>query len=649
MFKLSNTVLIPILTLCSLTASAQWAKVYTTSCDRVQSLTPSAIQGSSASPNLTVDTSTQYQGIDGFGYAITYAACANLYNMDASTRDALLKRTFSPTEGFGVNYVRVSIGCNDFSSEDYTLCDTKGPDSDLLQDFKLHTDETQYVIPILKQIKEYNPDLKIIGSPWTPPLWMKSNHAWTDGELLSQYYDAYGDYFVKFVQAFQAEGLDIYAVTHQNEPMNRGNSASCYMSWQTAADFISQSLAPKFKAAGLSTLIYLWDHNYDYDGGGDQMYYPAKAVERMGDSFEGKELVAGAAWHSYTADPVNDYVSMIDIYNKTGMDNLFTEASIGTWNDGDNLWGSLARDMCHLVVLPMWGYCRGSVVWNFALDTYGRPYVPGGCSTCRGAISVSEDGSSWVYNSHYYIMAHTTAVVDAGARRVATNSSMDSGVYTTAFLNSDGTTAVAIANTTWNDLTVKVKAGDYTYSIAVPMGGVATARLGLTGSAAKDSMITPLTPPENRYISGTFNNWVTPGADDAYKMTYADGVYLFNTSLSGTGRFCVYAANWWPKWGRVNTSDILSDTQSVVSLQANPDGEDLDIWYDLSEGDYTLAFDPEALTMSISAQGGVGDIGADSSNVTPIYYTLMGQHVEHPTSGLYLRVIPSRTEKVWLK
>ncbi|MCC8038294.1 MAG: starch-binding protein [Bacteroidales bacterium] len=507
MFKLSNTVLIPILTLCSLSVSAQWAKVYTTAGDRSQEMEPSAVEATSVTANYTVDTSTKYQGVDGFGCAITYASCYNVMKMSETMREELLKRTFSPTDGYGVSYVRISIGCNDFSSGDYTLCDTQGPDDDLLQNFGLHSDEINYVIPMLKKIKALNPNLKIIASPWTPPLWMKTSNSWKGEELSSTYYSTYADYFVKFVQAFQAEGLDIYAVTHQNEPMNRGNSASCYMSWETAGDFISQALAPKFKAAGLTTKIYLWDHNYNYDNESGQTDYPYHAIQRMGTDFDGADLVAGAAWHNYVDNPETSYTEMTDIYNKTGKENLFTESSIGTWNNGDNLAGSLARDMRNNIILPMSAYCRGSIVWNFALDVNGKPYVSGGCNTCRGAISVAEDGSSYTCNSHYYDMAHASVSVKVGATNVATSGSM-SDVTISSFLNPDGTVGVLIANTNSSAQTVNVACGSYTYSFAVPANGVVCAELGMSETDAKSDWVT--LPSTTIYYDNTLTQWDTP-------------------------------------------------------------------------------------------------------------------------------------------
>ena len=286
---------------------AQKAVQYTTDGTRTYSLTQKTITGEKSENTrsaIVLKPEEKNQSIDGFGFAITYSSCYNLLKMTAEARTALLKKTFSMTEGYGASYVRISLGCNDFSSTEYSLCDEKGPDNDLLQNFRLYKDETHYVIPVLKEILAINPNLKIIAAPWTSPRWMKVksrdnltlHNSWTDGHLNPSYYKAYAEYFVKFVEAFKQEGINIYAVSPQNEPLNPGNCASLYMPWNEQAGFVQQ-LAPAFKRAGLTTKIYLFDHNYNYDGKESEQQYPAKIYKVYENKdFEGKELVVGAAY-----------------------------------------------------------------------------------------------------------------------------------------------------------------------------------------------------------------------------------------------------------------------------------------------------------------------------------------------------------------
>ena len=159
------------------------------------------VTGSSMSPlTITLDPATRYQEMDGFGSAITGSTCYNLMQMAPADRTKFLKETFSETEGLGQSYVRISIGCSDFSLSEYTCCDEPG-----IENFKLESEELDLVIPILKEILAINPAIKVLGSPWTCPRWMKVNNltdlqpynSWTSGQLNPKYYGDYGTYFTK--------------------------------------------------------------------------------------------------------------------------------------------------------------------------------------------------------------------------------------------------------------------------------------------------------------------------------------------------------------------------------------------------------------------------------------------------------------------
>ena len=244
------------------------ARLFTTTADGINLLRQDSVNtlsGTNMAPTtIELDPSLRMQTMEGFGYAITYSTAYNLLKMSKTDRELFLKNTFSPTSGYGSSYVRISIGCSDFSSTEYTLCDKQG-----LENFALQSDETLYVIPVLKEILAINPDLKIIASPWTCPRWMKvaniitktPHNKWTDGHLNPDYRSDYAQYFVKFVQAMKQQGINIYAVTPQNEPLNPGNCASTYMPWQEEAPFVKE-LARAFKSSGLATKIYVYDHKF---------------------------------------------------------------------------------------------------------------------------------------------------------------------------------------------------------------------------------------------------------------------------------------------------------------------------------------------------------------------------------------------------
>lgn len=455
---------------------AQTGIKYTTTGDRNSSFAVSEVKGEVTTVktgSIRLDTGNEYQTIEGFGFAMTYSACYNLLKMSQEDRTELLTRTFSPTEGYGASYVRISIGCSDFSSTEYSLCDSKGPEDDLLRGFRLYKDETDYVIPVLKEVLAINPDLKIMGSPWTCPRWMKVNNltdlkpynSWTDGHLSPTYYRTYADYFVRFIQAFKAEGIDIYSVTPQNEPLNPGNCASLVMNWNEEAAFVQQ-LAAAIKRADLSTKIYVFDHNYNYDNISSQQQYPVKIYDLLRDkNFEGKELIVGAAYHNYGGS--TDELNRIH-QSYPDKELIFTEASIGTWNNGRNLDTSLADIAENVALQTVNKWCVGVIVWNFMLDMNRGPNLDGGCQTCFGAVDVANDYKSYTFNSHYYALCHLSAVVKPGAVRIGNSGWNMRGVTQSTFRNPDGTLAVVIYNSLQTPLSIHVTDYNVRYPLDVP-------------------------------------------------------------------------------------------------------------------------------------------------------------------------------------
>lgn len=440
----------------------------------------SSVTGTRTGSNIiTLCPDTLHQTMDGFGYAITYSSCYNLLKMDPKDRYQFLLNTFSPTEGLGVSYARISIGCSDFSSTEYSLCDKPG-----LQNFALYTDETDYVIPVIKEILAINPHLKIMAAPWTCPRWMKvkdlktlkAHDSWTSGHLNPRLRSTYAQYFVKFVQAFEQQGIPIYAVTPQNEPLNQGNCASLYMPWDEQAQFIKY-LAPAFKKAGLSTKIYCFDHNWNYDNMQEQRGYPVKVFNALTGLQEGSELVVGSAWHDYGGE-----ASELDNINRQLPDKevIFTEASIGQWNDGRNLEKRLLTDMNRLVYNTVSRQCRAVMVWNLMLDLKRGPNLDGGCTTCYGAVDIDENNYKTLsLNSHYFIIAHSSAVVQPDARRIGQQVKGCKGINTISFVNPDSTTATLLVNNGTSDTKVSiVKETGCVANVKVPARSVVSVLIG---------------------------------------------------------------------------------------------------------------------------------------------------------------------------
>ena len=414
---------------------------------------------------IKLDATARYQTMDGFGASITGSTCYNLLKMTDEGRRKFLMETFSPAEGMGHSYIRIAIGCSDFSLSEYTCCDIQG-----IQNFALTSEETLYVIPVLKEILAINPSVKIMGSPWTCPRWMKVNNltdreifnSWTSGQLNPLYYADYATYFVKWIQAFAAEGIKIYSVTPQNEPLNRGNSASLFMGWQEQHDFVKNHLTPQFKSAAINTKIYLFDHNYNYDNKSDQIKYPAKIYDAGIDS----EIVAGAAYHNYGGDKSE----LLDIHDRyPDRELVFTETSTGTWNDGRNLEARLIEDMREVALGTVNNWCRGVIVWNLMLDSEHGPNRKGGCQTCYGAVDINKSNYSAITrNSYYYIISHLSAVVKPGAVRIGTTGFAEAGFVHAAFENTDDTYAVVLLNSTAESKKITLDDGAHHFSYDAP-------------------------------------------------------------------------------------------------------------------------------------------------------------------------------------
>jgi glucosylceramidase len=442
------------------------ATVYTTSAGGLrfaESRVPLMRPGTAAAYRVLLNGKS-FQSVDGFGLAITQASCYNLLKMSPADRTAFLTEVFDRERGMGSSLIRVCIGGSDFSMDEFTWCDEPG-----LEHFAVHPLDEQYLFPVLDEIFAINPDVQIIASPWSAPLWMKvgedgrtPHNQWFAGHLGEAYYQDYAKYFVRWIQEMERRGYPIMAVTLQNEPLNRGNSMSTYMSWQEQSNFIKWAIGPAFAAAGLKTKVLVFDHNYSYDGNSGQQDYPVHIFEDP----EAGRYVQGSAWHNYGGN-----VSVLDGVHARFPDKeiYFTEASIGTWNYSfeDCLINDF-RDV-FLGTLGRWG--KGVTLWNLMLDYQGKPFRPRGCSTCYGAVSIDASDyslNSVVRNSHYYDVAHCSKVLQPGAVRLGTSGYSAAGLTYQLYRNPDGSYAALILNETGSDALLNFVTDNYAVACRIP-------------------------------------------------------------------------------------------------------------------------------------------------------------------------------------
>ena len=381
--------------------------------------------------DISIDSNITYQTVDGFGFTLTGGSAELINGMGTTEKNNLLTELFSNT-GIGISYLRVSIGASDLSSSVFSYDDMPAGQTDpTLANFSLSQDLT-HLVPVLKQILAINPGIKIMGSPWSPPVWMKNPGAGQatassiGGSLKPEYYNVYAQYFVKYIQAMKAQGINIDAITIQNEPEHGGNNPSMLMSAPQQATFIKNSLGPAFQAAALTTKIIIWDHNCDNPS------YPKSIL----DDAAAKAFIDGSAFHLYAGD-----ISALSVVRDAHPDkNLyFTEqwtSSTGGF-DGDLKW-----HLKNVIIGSMRNYSKIALEWNLANDPSFGPHTPGGCTQCKGALTIS--GSGVAKNVAYYIVAHASKFVPMGSTRIS--SSMSGSLYNVAFKTPAGKKVLIVLN-----------------------------------------------------------------------------------------------------------------------------------------------------------------------------------------------------------
>lgn len=528
--------------------SAQKAHIYTTTEDGTKLLSETVMNTTIGSPTtnyVRINAAKNYQMIDGFGFALTGGSCYNLMRMSAEERATLLTKIFSESRGYGASYVRISIGCSDFSRSRYTLCDTKG-----IEHFALQSEETDYVIPVLREVMAINPKLKVIAAPWTAPRWMKVSDKngsvpydnYVGGHLNKAYYADYAEYFVRFVKAMRDNGITINAVTPQNEPGNGANEGGAMlMDADEEAAFV-RVLASAFHNAGLNTNIYVFDHNFDNEQYAEQVISYLKSS-----SFLGDDLVSGAAFHNYGGDPA----AMATFHNNTGKTAIYTETSIGTWNDGRNLNGKLCGEFNWSGLRALQNYCSGFIAWNLILDYNGRPTTLSN-SSVYGNIEINPSDYSLAsvrYNRDYYIVCQLSAVIRPGAVRC---DYMDNGVPRddwdlnyVALKNPDGTIAFVISNKTSTSRHINLASDGEYVKVSIPAKSVVSVLLGDTEQGSLAFGGVRMTPSDD-WKSFSVNVYLERGktytatGDDAFLAAdfYEDPDFFVK---SGGGRFTFLA------------------------------------------------------------------------------------------------------------
>jgi glucosylceramidase len=429
----------------------------------LQAQTPIAFTAGTAGSGQTivVDETTRFQQFSGAGASFTDTA-AWLMNssgaLSSATRTSVMQQLFDPSAGIGLSFLRNPMGASDLARFDYTYDDVPAGQTDPnLNAFSIAHDLVD-VLPLTRQAKQLNPALKVMATPWTAPAWMKDNGAIDQGFLQAQFYAAYAQYFVKYVQAYAAQGVAIDYVTAQNEPTCCAGYPSMQWNGSGVHFFIGTDLLPAFHAAGLGTKVLALDWNWD-----SYAAFGAPTVEDA--AIRNDSLFGGIAWHGYSGD-VSEQTTVHNQF--PGTDAFDTEHSGGTW-----IADQQHEDMFNIIDYTRnWG--KSVVKWSLAVDQNMGPH-DGGCGTCTGLITVhhGDSRSGQVdFNIEYYDMGHLTKFVRPGAFRIASTAS--TSVPNVAWLNPDGSKALVTYNASGATQSLHVVWGGESFTFSLPARTSAT-------------------------------------------------------------------------------------------------------------------------------------------------------------------------------
>ena len=417
---------------------------------------------------ITVNDVVKYQQIDGFGASLTDSSAWLLWNkLSEGQRKAALQMLFSREKGIGLSVLRQPMGASDFALEDYSYDDMpRGETDPELKHFSIDHDRA-YIIPILRDAFALNPQLKIIASPWSPPGWMKTSGSMIQGALLPSAYAPLANYFVKFVQAYEAVGIPVYAVTIQNEPLNIPNDyPGLGMTAGEQTVFLRDHLGPAFRDAGIKTKIMIFDHNWDL------IQFPITVLNDA----TAAASATGTAIHCYGGS----VTAQAELHNRfPDKDIWLTECSGGEWQKG-----KLLEQQVRLIIGATRNWAKSVVLWNLALNQNHEPYL-GGCTTCRGVITVDDSASPLrvIETVDFTALGHASKYVQPGAYRIESNSFGEGSLEDVAFKNPDGSIVLVVLNGSNGPATFNIGWKDKYASYRLAASSVATFRWSADATA----------------------------------------------------------------------------------------------------------------------------------------------------------------------
>ena len=381
----------------------------------------------------------EYQTVNGFGGAFTEAASTTLDKLDAEKRQQILKMYFDTEEGIGYNFGRVHMNSCDFSLGNYTCVDEN---DQTLESFQINRDKAS-VIPMIKDAMKYNGNIDIFASPWSPPAYMKTTGEMNrGGSLKKEYYELWSQYFVKFIEEYKKNGINIGMITVQNEPASAQKWDSCVYTPEEERDFVKYHLGKKMKEIGVKVMF--WDHN--------KVWLVDRAEAVLSDD-EASDLIDGVACHWYRGDHFDNLAIFHELYPNKEI--LFSEGCY-EYSLGEMDTVKIGEKYAHDIIGNFNNYCNAFCDWNLLLNEEGGPNHVG--NLCDAPVMVDTKTKEIHIHDSYYYIGHFSKYVKKGAKRIG-SSRWSTELETVSFKNPDGSIVSVVLNTTDNDVdfTFKIK------------------------------------------------------------------------------------------------------------------------------------------------------------------------------------------------
>ncbi|HPG10160.1 MAG TPA: glycoside hydrolase family 30 protein [Chitinophagaceae bacterium] len=399
------------------------------------SFTPKA-QPLESEISVFIDPGKTFQTYLGIGAALTDASAETFYKLPKETQQEFLRAHFDKKEGIGYTVARTNINSCDFSSDMYTYI--KEGDSSL-QTFDI-THDKKFKIPFIQEAQQAaGGSLNLFASPWSPPAFMKTNNDMLHGgKLKPEFYSSWALYYTKFIKAYEKEGVPVWGITVQNEPMATQRWESCLYTAEEERDFLKNYLGPVMHKEGLADKkIIVWDHNRDLIYQRAQTYFndPEAAKYAWGIGFHWYEDWSGGTPMYENLRRVYESFPDKHIFFTEGCAESFDATRYNAWALGEEYGRSMINDFNNGMV--------GFTDWNILLDETGGPnHVQ---NFCFAPVHADTKNGKLIYTNAYYYIGHFSKFIQPGAKRIAATASR-SQLLTTAFKNPDGTTVIIVMN-----------------------------------------------------------------------------------------------------------------------------------------------------------------------------------------------------------